>query len=39
MEGWAAVGRALSSKMNIKKLDLGEKRGNESKFGADCHSI
>jgi hypothetical protein len=29
MEGWAAVGRALSSKNNLKKLDLGEERENE----------
>jgi hypothetical protein len=30
IEGWAAVGRALSSKKNLKKLNLGEERGNES---------
>jgi hypothetical protein len=24
MEGWAAVGRALPSKRNLRKLDLGE---------------
>jgi hypothetical protein len=24
IEGWAAVARALSSKRNLKKLDLGE---------------
>jgi hypothetical protein len=31
MEGWAAVGRALSSKRNLKKLYLGEEIGS-------CHS-
>jgi hypothetical protein len=30
MEGWAAVASALFSKRNMKKLDLGEERGNES---------
>jgi hypothetical protein len=30
MEGWVAVGRALSSKRNLKMLGLGEERGNES---------
>jgi hypothetical protein len=29
-EGWAAVGKALLSKRNFKKLDLSEERGNES---------
>jgi hypothetical protein len=26
IEGWAAVGRALSSKRNLKKLNIGEER-------------
>jgi hypothetical protein len=30
MEGWAAVGRALSSKKNLKKLDLSKLRGGVS---------
>jgi hypothetical protein len=30
MEGWAAVGLALSTKRNLKKLYLGDQRGNES---------
>jgi hypothetical protein len=35
MEGWAAVGRALPSKMNLKKLNLGEERGNEPSTDPD----
>jgi hypothetical protein len=30
VEGWVAVARALSSKKNLKKLNLGEERRNES---------
>jgi hypothetical protein len=30
MEGWVAVGRLLSLKKSLKKVDLGEKEGNES---------
>lgn len=30
MEGWAALARVLSSQRNVKKLVLGEWRGNES---------
>jgi hypothetical protein len=30
IEGWVAVGRALSSKRNLKKLNVGEKGRNES---------
>jgi hypothetical protein len=26
IEGWAAAGRALSSKRNLKKLNIGEER-------------
>jgi hypothetical protein len=37
LEGWVAVGRSLSFKRNIKKLDLGEERGNAS--SADLTAI
>jgi hypothetical protein len=32
IEGWAAVGRALFSKKNFKKLDLGKESVNESSY-------
>jgi hypothetical protein len=35
IEEWAAVGRALSSMRNLKKLYLGEERGNESSSDPD----
>jgi hypothetical protein len=35
MEGWVVFGRALSSKRNLKKLDLGEERGNASSSDPD----
>jgi hypothetical protein len=35
MEGWAAVGRALSSKRNFKNLNLCEERGNASSSDPD----
>jgi hypothetical protein len=37
-EGWAAVGRALSSKKNLKKFDLSEFRGRVSSTDPDRHS-
>jgi hypothetical protein len=38
MEGWAAVGMALTSKRNLKKLNLGEQIENASTSDRDRHS-
>jgi hypothetical protein len=35
MEGWAAMGRALSSKKNLKKLALGKESVTESSSDPD----